>query len=87
VYLAERKMQRNKSCNAINSRTSTTRGSNPGGGEIFRTRPDGEERVASRGQEIVSVASQGVRFTYYQLRPGFQPQAYELRPAVNKVLL
>jgi hypothetical protein len=46
----------------------------------------GEVRVASRGQEIVSVASQGDRFKCISCVPGFQPQAYELRPAVSKEL-
>jgi hypothetical protein len=45
-----------------------------------------EVRVASRGQAIVSVASQGDRFKCISCVPGFQPQAYELRPAVSKEL-
>ena len=49
-------------------------------------RSSGEVRVASRDQEIVSVASQGDRFKCISCAPGFQPQAYELRPAVSKEL-
>jgi len=47
---------------------------------------EGEVSVASRGQEIVSVASQVNRFKCISCVPGFQPQAYELRPAVSKEL-
>ena len=43
-------------------------------------------RVASRGQEIVSVASQGESLKCISCVPRFQPQAYELRPAVSKEL-
>ena len=54
---------------------------------IFSVDPsDGEVRVASRGQEIVSVASQGDRFKFISCVPGLQPQAYELRSAVSKDL-
>jgi len=45
-----------------------------------------EVRVASRGQEIVSVASQGDRLKCISCVPGFQPLAYELRPSVSKEL-
>jgi hypothetical protein len=47
---------------------------------------NGEVRVASRGQESVSVASQRDRFKCISCVPGLQPQAYELRPAVSKEL-
>ena len=49
-------------------------------------RDSGEVRVASRGQEIVSVASQGDRSKCISCVPGFQSPAYELRPAVSKEL-
>jgi hypothetical protein len=47
--------------------------------DVVRSQPNfakvaGEERVASRGQEIVSVASQGVRFTCISSVPSCQPQ-------------
>ena len=40
--------------------------------------------VASRGQEVVSVASRGDRSKCISCVPGLQPQVYELRPAVRK---
>jgi hypothetical protein len=57
----------------------------------------GEVRVASRGQEIVSVASQGDRFKFISCVPRLkrncincvpdcQPQHAQLRPAVSKEL-
>ena len=46
----------------------------------------GKYELRSEGQEILSVASQGDRFKCISCVPGFQPQAYELRPAVSKEL-
>jgi len=50
----------------------------------FGVSPLGEVGVASRGQEIVSVASQSDRFKCISCVPGFQPQVYELRPTIRK---
>jgi len=47
---------------------------------------DGEVRVVSRGQEIVSVASQGDRFICISCVPRWLFQVYQLRPAVTKEL-
>jgi len=46
----------------------------------------GEVRVASRGQEIVSVVSQGVRFTVSVASRCVKHKHDELRPAVSKEL-
>jgi len=46
----------------------------------------GEVRVASRGQEIVSVASQGDRFKCISCVPRWPLQFCQLRPAVGKEL-
>ena len=54
-------------------------------GQVARMTEE-EVGVASRGQEILSVASQGDRFNFFSCVPGFQPQAFELRPAVSKEL-
>jgi hypothetical protein len=54
--------------------------------ERYRLLHSVEVRVASRGQEIVWVASRDDRFKCISCVSGFQPQAYELRPAFSKEL-
>ena len=66
-------------------------------GPVWTGGKSGEVRVASRGQEIVSVASQGDRFMFIRCVsrlesnciscvPDCQPKHDDLRPAVSKEL-